>query len=190
MDWDIDGFIAAIAGVFAVAAVIGIILYLIASIARYRYLRIRSYENAWMAFIPIVNIWAVVEATYGRRERINIYGWDAPATVLKLWPIVTYALALVINVIPMIGSVLSLILTVLNIAVLAMIFKDIMEQLDKPQETVTAVIVVIVHIVADIMILIETGKFNPGQQNWQTDNRVLGSQTTIGGPLSFLNGKI
>ena len=101
MDWDIDGFIAAIAGVFAVAAVIGIILYLIASIARYRYLRIRSYENAWMAFIPIVNIWAVVEATYGRRERINIYGWDAPATVLKLWPIVTYALALVINVIPM-----------------------------------------------------------------------------------------
>ena len=43
---------------------------------------------------------------------------------------------------------------------------------DRPQETVTAVIVVIFHIIADIMIL------------------MLGSQTAIGGPLSFLNGKI
>ncbi len=110
--------------------------------------------------------------------------------VLKLWPIVTYALALVINIIPAIGSILSLLLCILNIAVLAMIFRDVMEQLDRPQETVTAVIVVIFHIIADIMILIETGKFSPGQQDWQTDNRVLDSQTAIGGPLSFLNGKI
>lgn len=188
MDWDV--FYAAIAGTFAVVAVIGIVLYLIGAIARYRYLRIRSYENAWLAFIPLANIYAVVEATYGRKERINIYGWDAPAVVLKLWPIVTYALALVINIIPAIGSILSLLLCILNIAVLAMIFRDVMEQLDRPQETVTAVIVVIFHIIADIMILIETGKFSPGQQDWQTDNRVLGSQTAIGGPLSFLNGKI
>ena len=191
MDYsDFDGFIAAMAGVFMISAVIILILYLISSFARYKYLKIRSYENAWMAFIPIVNIWAIVEATYGNKERINIYGWEAPAIVLKLWPVVAYALALVINVIPLVGNILSLLLTVLEVAILAMIFKDMMEHLDRPQEMVTAVIAVVIHLVSDIMILSATSSFQPGQQDWQTDNRVLNSQTSIDGPLSFLNDKI
>ena len=190
MDWSIDGYLMAISVVFAIAAIIGIALYLVASFARYRYLRIRSYERAWMAFIPIANIWALAEATYGRKERINIYGWDAPAIVLKLWPMAAYVLALVINVIPVIGGVLSILLTVLNIAVLVMIFKDMMEILEKPQENVVAVLAVVFHIVSDIMIISATGSFEPGQQDWQTESRVLGSQTVMGGPLSFLNGKI
>ena len=83
MDWSMDGYLMALSGVFVVAGIVSLALYFVAAFARYRYLRIRSYENAWMAFIPIANIWALVEATYGRRERINIYGWDAPALVLK-----------------------------------------------------------------------------------------------------------
>ena len=191
MDFDdMSVLIAAMAGVFIVVMLIVLALYLIGAIARYRYLKIRSYENAWMAFIPIANIWAIVEATYGRREKVNIYGWDAPIIVLKLWPIVSYALAIIINVIPVLGSVLSLILYVLNIAVLAMIFRDMMEVLDRPQEMVTAVIAVIFHIVSDIMILSATGKFKAGEQDWATDVRELGSQTSADGPLSFLNSKI
>ena len=190
MDWSMDGYLMALSGAFIIAGIVSLALYFVAAFARYRYLRIRSYENAWMAFIPIANIWALVEATYGKRERINIYGWDAPAIVLKLWPMVTYVLALVINVIPVIGNILSLALSVLNIAVLVMIFRDMMENLEKPQEAVIAVIAVIVHIVSDIMILSATGDFEPGQQDWQRDERALGSQTSVGGPLSFLNGKI
>ena len=110
--------------------------------------------------------------------------------MLKLWPIVSYALAIIINVIPILGSVLSLILYVLNIAVMAMIFRDMMEVLDRPQEMVTAVIAVIIHIVSDIMILGATGKFRAGEQDWATDVRELGSQTSTDGPLSFLNSKI
>ena len=189
MDMNMEEMIVAMAGVFVIASIIGIVLYLIGAIARYRYLRIRSYDNAWMAFIPIINVWAIVEATYGRRDTINIYGWDAPADVLKLWPIVTYALSLTINIVPYVGNALSLLLYILNMAVMVMIFKDMMEQLDRPKETVTAVIVVFFRVIADIMILIETVRFNPGEQNWQTDNRVLNSQTAIGGPLAFLNGK-
>ena len=191
MDFDNWGvIIAAMTGVFVVVSIIVLALYLISAFARYKYLKIRSYENAWFAFIPIANIWAIVEATYGRREKVIIYGWEAPAIVLKLWPIVTYALALIINIIPIIGNILSLLLYVLNVAVLAMIFKDMMEQLDRPQEMVTAVIAVVIHIVSDIMILSAASSFQPGQQDWQTDNRVLNSQTVIDGPLSFLNGKI
>lgn len=190
MDWSMDGFLMAISGVFAFASVICLILYLVASYARYRYLKVRSYEKAWMAFIPIANIWALVEATYGNRERVIIYGWDAPAIVLKLWPMVTYVLALIINMIPPIGNILSILLYVLNVAVLVMIFKDMMENLEKPQDNVIAVVAVIFHIVSDIMIISASGSFDPGQQNWQTDSRVLGSQTVMNGPLSFLNGKI
>ena len=190
MDWSTDGFLMAISGVFAIASVTGLALYLVASYARYRYLRIRSYERAWMAFIPIANIWALVEATYGRRERINIYGWDAPAMVLKLWPMVAYVIAAVISMIPVVGSIVSILITILNIAVLVMIFKDMMENLEKPQDNVIAVVAVIFHIVSDIMIISASGSFDPGQQNWQTDSRVLGSQTVMNGPLSFLNGKI
>ena len=190
MDRYFDEYLMAMTGVFATISVIGLALYLVASFARYKYLRIRSYENAWMAFIPIANIWALVEATYGKSDRINIYGWDAPAIVLKLWPMVTYVIAIVINVIPFIGNVLSLLLSVLNIAVLVMIFKDMMEHLEKPQETVMAVIAVIFRIVSDIMIISACGSFEPEAQNWQEDTRIPSSQTTIGGPLSFLNGKI
>ena len=88
MDRYFDGILAAMAGMIVFASIVSLVLYFIAAFARYKYLRIRSYENAWMAFVPIVNIWAIVEATYGKKERINIYGWDAPAVVLKLWPIV------------------------------------------------------------------------------------------------------
>lgn len=187
MDRYFDGILAAMAGMIVFASIVSLVLYFIAAFARYKYLRIRSYENAWMAFVPIVNIWAIVEATYGKTERINIYGWDAPAVVLKLWPIVTYVLAIAINVIPVIGNILSLLLSILNIAVFVMIFKDMMDNLEKPQDTVIAVIAVIFHIISDIMLLSASSGFEPGQQNWQTDNRYLGSQTVMDGPLSFMN---
>ncbi len=191
MDYDdLSVMITAMAGVFAVLSVIAMVFFIIGCVARYKYLRIRSYENAWMAFIPIANVWAMVEATYGKRERINFYGWDAPATVLKLWPIVIYILALIANVIPVIGNILSMLLYILNIAVMVMIFRDVMEQLDRPQDMVAGVIFVFFRIIAHILMISAEGNFQPGQQDWQTDNRVLNSQTVIGGPLSFLNGKI
>ena len=187
---DMDGYLAAITGVFAIWAVIALAFFLVGCVARYKYLKIRSYENAWLAFIPIANIWAIVEATYGNREKINIYGWDAPAIVLRLWPIVTYTLALVINIIPLIGNILSILLYVLNIAVTVMIFRDVMEHMERPLEMVTGVIAVIFRIAAHIMMISAASKYKPGQQDWQTDNRELNSQTVIDGPLSFLNGKI
>ena len=78
MDFDNWGvIIAAMTGVFVVVSIIVLALYLISAFARYKYLKIRSYENAWFAFIPIANIWSIVEATYGRREKVIIYGWEA-----------------------------------------------------------------------------------------------------------------
>lgn len=189
MDSNVTAIFAAFGIVIAITTVVVVIFYLVGAIASYKYLKVRSYENSWMAFIPIVNIWALVEATYGTADTINVYGWDAPAMVLKLWSIVTYVLALIINVIPAIGSALSLLLTILNIAVLLMIYKDMMERLDNPQDGFGAIIAVVIHIIADIKIIGAAGQFSPGQQNWHEDNRVLTSQTVTDGPLSFMNKK-
>lgn len=173
---------------FAVLLVIMLVLYLIDAIAKYKYLKVRSYENAWMAFLPIVNIWAAVEATYGTDETINMYGWDAPAIVVKLWPIVTYLLAAVINVIPAVGQILSLALTILNVAVMLMIYRDMMERLDKREDMVIAIIAVLFSIVGSIKILMTSGKFAPGSQDYRNDDRILSSQAATDGPLSFMNG--
>ena len=191
MDYDDLGVVlGAFAIVIAVMTVIALIFYIIGAISSYKYLKVRSYENAWMAFIPIINIYALVEATYGQGDKINIYGWEAPAIILKLWPVVTYVLALVINVVPVIGSALSMLLTILNIAVLLLIYKDMMERLESPDDGFGAIVAVVIHIIADIKVLGAAGRFQPGQQNWRADDRVLASQAAIGGPLSFLNGKI
>ena len=42
MDMNMEEMIVAMAGVFVIASIIVIVLYLIGAIARYRYLRIRS----------------------------------------------------------------------------------------------------------------------------------------------------
>ncbi len=182
------GLIIVFGGFIAVFFIIWLVFYLIDAIARYRYLKVRSYENAWMAFIPIVNIWASVEATYGDPEKINIYGWNAPAIVMKLWPVVCYILSMLINFLPIAGSILSLILSVLNIIVLIMLFKDMMERLDNPQDGFMAVIAVIIPVISSAVIIDGTRKFNDGDQNWKEDSRVLKSQTETNGPLSFMNG--
>ncbi len=173
---------------FAVILVIMLVLYLIDAIAKYKYLRVRSYENAWMAFIPIINIWAVVEATYGNGETINMYGWDAPAVVVKLWPIVTYVLAAAINLIPFVGQFLSLALAILNFAVMLMIYRDMMERLGKQEDIALAIILVLISIAASIKILMTSSNFAPGSQDYKNDDRVLSSQTATDGPLSFMNG--
>ena len=180
--------LATLGGLLIVVFLILIALYLVDAIARYKYLKVRSYQNPWMGFIPIANIYACVEATYGPVNYINLYGWRAPSTLIKLWGIVTYVLSIVCNQIPYIGGVLSLLVTIINIAVLVQIFRDMMERLDDPQTLGFAVLANIISIIASIKLLATAGSRVPGSQNWQADPRVLESQKVIDGPLSFMNG--
>ncbi|WP_022764174.1 hypothetical protein [Butyrivibrio sp. XPD2006] len=180
--------LAALGGFLMVLFLILIALYLVDAIARYKYLKVRNYPNPWMGFIPIANVYACVEATYGPVNYINLYGWRAPAVLLKLWGIVTYVLTVVCNQIPYVGGFLSLVVTIINIAVLVQIFRDMMERLDDPQTVGFAVLANIISIIASIKLLTTAGNRAPGSQDWQTDPRVLESQKVIDGPLSFMNG--
>ena len=183
-----DSQVLTVLGGFAVFfLIIGLVLYLLDAISTFKYLKVRGYESSWMAFIPFVNVWATVEATYGKVDKIKVYGWNAPAVVIKLWALVTIVLAGIATMIPSIGSVLSTVIYILNVAVLVQIYQDTMERLEKPQEIVPAVIAILIAIISDIMILGAAGKFQNGQIDYSTDERVLQSQIKEGGLLSFLN---
>ena len=189
MDSETLALFATLGSMILVVFIIGIAFYVVEAIARYKYLRVRGYQNAWMGIIPFANIWATVEATYGNVEKIRVYGWDAPAIVVKLWPVITYGLSALCTRIPYVGGTLSTVVAVLNIAVMVLIFRDTMERLDDPQGVGFGILAVVIGIIGSIKLLSGSGKFLPGSQDYMTDPRVLTSQATEGGPLSFLNGK-
>ena len=170
------------------AFVIMVVLYILGAIARFKYLRVRGYENSWLAFIPVINVYGLVEATYGKGEKIRIYGWDAPAIVLKIWPIINFILSFFLSPIPYIGGVIGLVLTILNIMFLVLIFRDSMERLNKQVSSGLAVLAILITLVQNIMLLCEASKYEAGSLNYIYDNRILISQSTEGGVFSFLNG--
>ena len=63
-----------------------------------------------------------------------------------------------------------------------------LERLDDPQTTGFAILANIITIIASIKLLASSSAHAPASQDWMTDARVLTSQQTLDGPLSFLNG--
>ena len=47
--------LAAMGGFIVVLLLISLALYLVDAFARYKYLKVRKYQNAWMGFIPFAN---------------------------------------------------------------------------------------------------------------------------------------
>ena len=182
-------FFAALGGLILFIGIIGFAFYAVDAIARYKYLKVRGYQNAWMGIIPFANIWATVEATYGNVEKVRVYGWDAPSIVVKLWPVITCGLSAICTRIPGIGGTLSTVIAILNIAVMVQIFRDSMERLDDPQSTGFSILAVVIGIIGSIKLLSGAGKFLPGSKDYMTDSNVLASQSAESGTLSFLNGK-
>ena len=180
--------LAAMGGFIVVLLLISLALYLVDAFARYKYLKVRNYQNAWMGFIPFANFYACVEATYGPCNYINLFGWRAPAALIKLWEVAVIVLSYVVSYIPYVGGILSLVLTVLNVAVCVQIFRDMLERLDDPQTLGFGILATIISIVGSIKLLATTGNFAAASQDWMTDIRVLTSQQVLDGPLSFLNG--
>ena len=190
MDSEIFAFYAIIRGIMVLMAVLVLALYLFDAVSRYKYFKVRGYEKSILAFIPFANIWASVEATYGKTDKVNIYGWKAPALIVKLWGVVFYALTVAVSGIPVVGRLIGLALLVANVAVMAQLYADMMERLDEPQERLVSVVAVIINFAASYKLIRAAGRFQVGQQSYRDDDRILRSQSTADGPLSFVNDKI
>lgn len=175
------------AGSFAmigmVLGIIASIVYLINAFAQYRYLRIRNYEHPWMAFIPIADCYALVEATYGKVDEINVLGLGLrlPAVIVKLYPLVCTFATVVLSAIPFIGSAGATIVFVAQVALGVMILQDVMLRLNREISTGFAVFARIIAIVSPFIILSGCSGLANGQYDYQRDDRILASQTVGNG---------
>lgn len=181
--------IGILAAVGLVAFIIVLALYLVDAIARFKYLKVRNYDNAWMAFIPIANIYSTVEATYGNEEKINIYGLWLPSILIKLYPLVLGVAATILVNIPLIGGIIGTLVYVAQIALGVMILRDMMERLRKDIAVGLAIVACIIPIVASIIILSSCSDMSDGQYDYMNDSRILNSQADMNGPLSGFGKK-
>ena len=167
----------ALMSVIAVLGVIAIIFYLIDAIGRYKYLKVRNYSSPVLAFIPIANIYATVEATYGTVEKIKLYGVEFPSFVVKLFPLITSAVAGALSRIPGIGTQVSSILGIVTIGFMAALFMDVMKCIKKDVSLPFAVIASFISIVGSIMLLVSCKDLQSGQYDYREDKEPLPSQT-------------
>lgn len=104
------GLIAVFAAYWIFMAAICIALYLLSALGIKRVLEIYGYPKTWMAWIPLVQIWALADAAAEGEEN-----WDIPLVNVKCPTIVfklSWLIVLVLGYIPSIGGVLSIIAAV------------------------------------------------------------------------------
>ncbi len=158
--------------------IIALVIYLVNAIARFKYLKIRGYANAWMAFIPILDVYSCVDATYGNVEKIKIFGISLPAMLVKLYPLIISVCAGIISRIPNIGGISS-ILSILSLALSIAVFIDMQERLQQEVSVGFAVLANIIAIIAPIKLLISCKGIAPGAFDYVTDQRILKSQDGV-----------
>ena len=187
MNW--GAVIGILAALGLVVFIIVLVLYLVDALARFKYLKVRNYANAWMAFIPIANIYSTVEATYGAEDKINVYGLWVPSVLIKLYPLVLGVAASILVNIPFIGGIIGTLVYVAQVALGVMILRDMMERVGKDISVGLAIVACIIPIVASIIILSSCSGMSDGQYDYMSDSRILNSQADMNGPLSGLGKK-
>jgi hypothetical protein len=101
----------AIIGAFSVVFLIIVaVVYVVTSLGTYKALKRLGYNNAWMAWIPVVNYFAMADVAAGGQQQVNLIGTlTIPATLYKLW----WLVMLVAGFIPAIGGILAIVIQVI-----------------------------------------------------------------------------
>lgn len=90
--------------------VIGVVCWVLYGISHMKALKAVGYDKAWMAWIPLANMWALAEVALDGDESMTLFGsLNIPAIAFKLWWVVGF----VSSFIPMVGGFLNLVLTVI-----------------------------------------------------------------------------
>lgn len=176
-DQEMAGLVTIFATFGIFLAIICLVLYIIDAIARFRYLKVRAYKSAWMAFIPLLNIYACVDATYGSADKINIFGVSCPAMVVKLYPIILSVITGITSRISAISSIGSTITFIISIIFGVIVYKDMLERIGQEISIGFSVLCNIISIVGSIKLLSATKGLQDGQYDYNTDLRVLHSQS-------------
>ncbi len=91
--------------------ILGIAYYIWQSLEFYWLFKMCSYNNAWMAWIPILRYYALAEVTGDGMGQTRLYliNTDISTDIFRFWPILT----LVVSRINGVGGILELLLTIL-----------------------------------------------------------------------------
>jgi hypothetical protein len=178
------GVLLGILATFGLAILIIIlVLYLIDAIARFKYLKIRNYPKAWLAFIPAFNVFACIEATYGNVETVKLFSFDVPLTAFKLYPIILSVISGLAGRIEAIRTPVTSVVGILTVAFGVIVLRDMLSRLDKNVSVGFSVLANIITIVGSITLLSACKNFAPGQLDYTTDTRPLPSQDTPDNPV-------
>ena len=89
--------------VILIVLVVLIALYIVSSLSIFRLLKIYGYQNAWIAWIPIINQYALGDVAI-TEEKVKIGTVDLPAFLFKFW----WIGAFILGYIPEIGTLAAL----------------------------------------------------------------------------------
>lgn len=102
-------FLAVLGAYLAVFLVIGLVVYVLSSLAHMKALKALGYSKAWMAWIPFVRLYAFADVAADNQESVHMFGpISVPAVLYKFWWVVWIVLPFV----PFIGSLASTVVLV------------------------------------------------------------------------------
>ena len=104
-----DMFMGLFAGMFVFWLILMAILLgfvIISCVAHYKMLNMLGYANPIAAWIPIWNMYAIPDLVVGKEESMPVFGMKVPATLFKLYWLVSFGLGFV----PVIGTLCSIVL--------------------------------------------------------------------------------
>ena len=94
-------------GFIAFIAIFLIALYVVTALATMKALRILGYANAWFAWIPFLNIYALVDAT--GEDNADIFGLSISTSILRFYSLIAFGCSFV----PFVGGIVSCIINLL-----------------------------------------------------------------------------
>ena len=106
--------IGGIIAIYLIMLLIALIVWLVSCMAHYKMFKMMNYQYPIAAWIPYWRSYALADVVVGKEKQIIVFGLKVPATLFKLYWLVSFALALVI---PGIGSIISFILTSLCVGI-------------------------------------------------------------------------
>lgn len=80
-----------------------LLAWVIRSYARYKILKLYKYEMPWMAWIPILSVYALARVAVEKQSEIRVLGIAVPSDVFVLFPILSSC----ISCVPIVGSIIS-----------------------------------------------------------------------------------
>ena len=97
-------------GIFMVVIVaIAIAVWVLWGKSTSKVLKAFDYANSWMAWIPVLNYFALAQITADKDKNTTVIKWKIPTIAFSLWFIVGWVLAEIPNV----GSILNIVLQVI-----------------------------------------------------------------------------